>query len=408
MSEEEKKNKDKEKHKGEEKEEKKKKEEKKEKEEKKGNEEKKDKNEKEEKSKNKEKEEVTLKNENNLNILKEIKSNLIPNIDNIPPSYPFHTQGSLQILSSINNEMDSLSNTLRTKFIGLSSPSVFNQDFNFSSNFNINNCNNFYDKEDLEIKELLARTKIAINETETNLKLNNLFNKKYENKIIQSDDLNLKFPYNFSNNIPNSFNNNMNYNTNPNTNYKNNNNNYFENMNNKYMNKRNSFESNSFFEQYNNKKNYDNGHYKNTQPISLKKDNHYYNRTDFYNNKYNNGNINNKDKYENSFSQENNFNNYQNYNENSINKSILNKTKKIQDLYKYTNNIRRKPMVYTQPESPPLNNNESLRQRNFSLDNKYKYNNDINLAMSNMKQNNYTRFDNEGVNIAMDILTGKI
>ena len=389
-------------------EEKKTKKEKKGKDKKKGKEEKKEKEKEKEKEKNKEnmkKEEATQNNENNLN-LKGINTNVNKGTggttDNIPSSFPIQIQSSLQVISSINNEMDSLSNVLKTKFMTFSSPSLFNQNINCLSNFNINNDNNLYDKEDFEIKALLAKTKIAINETEhnlNNLKLKNLFNKKYENKIIQSDDI----PYTINNNIPNFTNKNKNYNTISN-NYQNSYFNEFENNNNKYINKRNSNGANYLFEK-NKNKNYNNDYYINSKFKSLNKESHHLNRKDFLNNNYNNENINNK--YENSIFQENkSFNNHYRNEDDSLNKSLINKTKKIEDLYKYTHNIRRKPMVYKQPDSPPLNNNLSMRQKNFSVDNKFK-NSNVD-TFQNMKKNNYTRFDNEGVNTAIDILTGKI
>ena len=98
---------------------------------------------------------------------------------------------------------------------------------------------------------------------------------------------------------------------------------------------------------------------------------------------------------------------------NSIDNSINNRTKKIEDLYKFTNNPRRRPIIYTQPESRPLNNILSSRvgqgtnKENNSKNNDKKYST-IRDNGNYFNKNSYLRFDNEGVNIAMDILNGKI
>ena len=98
---------------------------------------------------------------------------------------------------------------------------------------------------------------------------------------------------------------------------------------------------------------------------------------------------------------------------NSIDNSINNRTRKIEDLYKFTNNPRRRPMIYTQPESRPLNNMLSSRvgqgtnKENISKNNNKKYSTTRDNG-NYFNKNSYLRFDNEGVNIAMDILNGKI
>ena len=102
---------------------------------------------------------------------------------------------SYEMLSSINSELDSLFNNMKYKII-------FKDAFPCNNGYNINkyslfNNNLDYDKEDVEIKEL-------INKANLYLKNNNsqkLFIKNYENKICQYND---NYDYNcnnFKNNI---------------------------------------------------------------------------------------------------------------------------------------------------------------------------------------------------------------
>ena len=103
--------------------------------------------------------------------------------------------------------------------------------------------------------------------------------------------------------------------------------------------------------------------------------------------------------------------NYIDHNDNFFDNSISNRIKKIEDLYKYTNNPRRRPMIYSQPDSTPLNNNIISKRRNYSVDTNYKnYNGNNSISNDNnyLEKNSYLRFDQEGVNRAIDILKGKI
>ena len=428
-------------------------------------------NEEEDKSKNKKKEEpkkekkkkdsikkdIKKENqilENKLNISKENKTNIdniISNSNNlnnlnennnftsrfpVPVSTPFQ---SLQLLSNINNEMDTLSKTLNTKFslYSLPSPStsLYNQDFNFNynlnsnlnsnfspsflnSNYNYNNYNNYYDKEDFEIKELLIKANKIINDNEIKLKLNNnnLFNnnnnggvKKFENKITQYEE-NIFKNENNSNNI--SINNNSDNNLNTNYDfYKDKNNNYPDHIINNNLHSMQQNTNNIFHNKYSNnymKENY----YQDRKQKSINNGFPLLNKKDFFNNNFE---INNNNRQNDNIS----FKKYQDYNKsksqrnegNSIDISINNKTKKIEDLYKYTNNPRRKPMVYTQPESLPLNKISS-RNRNISTGNsKFKDNNGklpIERDSNKSKKNSFLRSENEEINRAIDILNGKI
>ena len=455
MSEKEKKGKKEKKEKGEKEGDEKEKEDKNKKKDKKGKEKEKE-GDKEEKNKdikneeNKDQPKLNESKENKQNIIANTNSDNNNNITSAFPILPSSTKTPLQMLSSINNEMDSLSNTLKTKFSIFSSPYTFNKlDFNINYTPSVlnNNFGNYYDKEDFEIKELIIKANKLINDRETNIKFNNNINnsnslKKFENKITQSDEINFKKylnnKSNFFNNNINNINNNINLNDdyNLNNNYnlnnkfntktdffknKNNNNNFmdFENnnniykLNNKYNYNKNELDIDKDFYRINNNRNREllENNYRERKnksinnPIRL-------NRNDFMNN--NNEEINNDN---------NNiiFKKYQNFNistsqkndGNSIDFSINNKTKKIEDLYKFTNNPRRRPMVYTQPDSRPINNKLSSRiERGSNGENNFKNNNGSYSTVRDnnnyLKKNSYLRFDNEGVNLAMDILNGKI
>ena len=219
---------------------------------------------------------------------------------------------SYEMLSSINSELDSLFNNMKYKII-------FKDAFPCNNGYKINkyslfNNNLDYDKEDVEIKEL-------INKANLYLKNNNsqkLFIKNYENKICQSND---NYDYNcnnFKNNIIPSYNS-----------YKNRNTFYVKNENIK----------NSFLNNFINKK--------------KEKKNKY-----FLNQKYN--------------SQRNKYNKksrkiyLRNTHEQNINKKI----KKLENINLYINNYKRKPIVYTQIDSIKLDKN-ILPNRNISNEGKY-------------------------------------
>ena len=396
--------------------------------------------------KNDEKENKIL--ENKLNITKEKKPiitniTLNPNkLNNLNENNNFTSRftdpinrpyQSLQLLSNINNEMDSLSKTLNTKFSLYSSnlPSLYNSNFNLNYNDNLNsnylpsflninyNYNN-YDKEDFEIKELLIRANKIIKDNEIKLKLNNnnlnnnynLNNsnggvKKYENKITQYEENINKNENNNSNNI--SLNNNnsyLNYDF-----YKDKNNNYPDHVinNNLYTIQQS---SNNFQNNYSNNNNINENYYKNRKQKSINNGIQLLNKKDFLNNNFE---MNNNYKINDNIA----FNQYQDYNKiksqkndgNSIDISFNNKTKKIEDLYKYTNNPRRKPMVYTQPDSFPLNKISSRNRHATAGNNKFKENSDkltIRRDKKNLKKNSFLRSENEEINRAIDILNGKI
>ena len=376
-----------------------------------------------------------VKNQAQLNESKENKQNVVTNSNsdnnnNITSAFPFtlstnRNNNPLQLLSSINNEMDNLSNTLKTNFAIYSSPSTFNQ-FEFNANINYtspilsNNYNNYYDKEDFEIKELLIKANKLINDNEYNMKFKNNLNnnnlgKKFENKITQSDDINFKYYANnnqnklFPNNTNNWNNNNVNLDNNNNFNT---NTNFYENRNNNFNN----------FDNDNNINMNMNNKYINTRKsdLSIDKDfyrinnNRDYNQIDnnFMNNDNNEEANNNNNVIFKKF-QDFDISNSQKNEVNSIDNSINNRTRKIEDLYKFTNNPRRRPMIYTQPESRPLNNMLSSRvgqgtnKENISKNNNKKYSTTRDNG-NYFNKNSYLRFDNEGVNIAMDILNGKI
>ena len=388
---------------------------------------------------------TSINKENNIkkqiNISKENKPIITPNTNNLfnttnnissPYSLPptgVTKSSSLQIISSINSDMDSLSNTLNSKFMGVSSSpptSLFDQNYNSFPSFSVNNYNNYYDKEDFEIKELLIKAKQLIDNTDNKIKLNSILNrnvKKYENKICQSGEPNIKHfndNYNYTNT-------NYNFNTSSDL-YKNNNNNIsnydINNNNNNYNynkyrnqnNKKYKLNTNSFLENNIDNEEISDNYYKNEKQKKINNNYNNFNRNDYLDNNMNtnktNNHYNNNDNVIFKTYQDFNHSNSKKKDDISLDYSIKNRTKKIEDLYKYTNNPRRKPMVYSQPDSAPLNSNISGRQRNYSVENSnYKNNNngDYSISRDNIfnKKKSYLRFDNEGVNRAIDILNGK-
>lgn len=311
----------------------------------------------------------------------------------------------LQLLSNINSEMDSLSSTLKNNFGIYSFSSLNNQDFNinYSPSFITNNYNNYYDKEDFEIKELIIKANKLINNNKNNRKINNILSNdndinKFKNKRTLSNELDYKYTNGSNDIFTNNFNNNFIYNNN-NTNsdfYKYNNQKNRMNRNRKYSSK-----NNCNFDNDDSRNNY---YINNRKKNSVNNDLYYVKKKDFINN-YDNENYDN----DNVIFQKYDFNdsNYQKKDEKSFDTSIKNKTKKIEDLYKYTNNPRRKPMIYTQPESLPINKISSYLENDNKRDNNY--NKNMRSRDNNfIKKNSYLRFDNKGVNRGIDILNGKI
>ena len=300
---------------------------------------------------------------------------------------PFPNKSSLEILSSINSDMDMLSNRLKNNLISFSSYPSYKQDFNSNPSLT-NNYNHFYDKEDLEIKQLLNKANQFLG-TNNNNNFNNFnsnnnmfnydFNKKYENKTCQSDNGNIKYLYN-------------------NYNYSNTNGEMYNNMENinKYNNQGNKINMNYDFENNNQIQENGDNYY---QKSGLNNLNNYLEKKDFINNDNND--------IPKSYPH---FKNKKEYEGNDFDKSIMNRTKRIEDLYKYTNNPLKKPMIYTQPDSPPLNNNINFRQRNNFGDSNYNNNGNYSISKDNdyIEKNKYLRFDSDGVNKAIDILNGKI
>ena len=284
---------------------------------------------------------------NELNMPKENKAELIStptnlaenknNLYNTPSPFEMPIQSSLQILSNINNEMDLLSNKIQKDFTTISTSSVGKLELDYPPILPINNNNYVYDKEDFEIKELLIKANHLINISKNNNKLNNKLNnndniKKYENKIIQSDEPNFKYSEN-NNNINKDIKNNYDL---------------FdrENMNNNHTNQKDIIDINKYLD--NNDEEVDDMSQKyfiNRKPKVKNIKNNNYKIRDYLNlnvnDKQNNFDNENIHKYQDFSSQKNEIN--------SRNNSLINRTKKIEDLYKYTNNPRRIPMVYSQP-----------------------------------------------------------
>jgi hypothetical protein len=228
--------------------------------------------------------------------------NFIPNLTSI------NYKSSLQILNSINNDLDTLSTHLKHNNI-IKQPFSYNYGKNID-NFPIVNKNNYYyDKEDLEMKELLIKANIL-------LKDNNLpkqIIKNYENKLHQS------YLDNRANN---------NYNFNHNRKYDNN----FSKFRKNYHLNNNDFLFNS---------------------EKRKKENNYLNSQFFYRN-YSNNNIKKDNKY-------NKFQSKKYILKNSLEKNINKRIKKLENVALYINDHKRKPHVYSQPNSKRFNTNINYR-----------------------------------------------
>lgn len=361
---------------------------------------------KKEKEKEENKEESNKENEKKVEIKKgdkiienEIKKN---NINSTSPVTTY-SYSSLQLLSNINSEMDSLSKILNSKFGIFSPPYMNSQNYNndYNPSFIINNNNNnYYDKEDFEIKQLITKANQLINNNENNIKLNilNNYNKKFENKITQSDDFDFNYPNNtnniFTNNLNNNYNNNLNSNF---LRY-----NYQQNRLDRYRN--NSSKNNSFFENNDSRMNY----YINNRKKSIDNGLYRLNRKKLINNNDEDENFDN----DNEIFQKYDFNNSKKHkNEGTtFDANIINRTKKIDDLYKFNNSLRKKPIVYIQPDSFPLYKTSSSHRNDYIGDNNYNKNGRYSFSRDNIykKKNSYLRFDDEGVKRAIDILNGKI
>lgn len=241
--------------------------------------------------------------------LKNIKTNENEDLKNIMPNInAVELKSSLQIINSINYDLDTLSNELRYNNI-IKQP--------FSNNINnfktINNAEYYYDKEDLEMKELLLKTNLLLK--------NNNFHKQiiksYEKKLFHSN-------FNNNNNINDcdSFNYNRKYNTNNNAKF---NNNYHLNKNDFVINNKKPEKVNYLNSQF---------YYQNLphhSSYNIRKDNI------------------------------NKMKSKKNVLKSSMDKNINKRTKKLENLTLYINDYKRKPVVYSQPGSKRINTNINYR-----------------------------------------------
>jgi hypothetical protein len=277
----------------------------------------------------------------------EKKINEIKNIDITPNIFMENRiESPLQIINNINTELDSLSNKLNIN------RNLYNYETNiYSFSPLINDNNYFYDKEDLEIKNLLYKANLLLN--------NNTHKdiiKNYENKIVQPR--NHPYYYN-SQNV--------------------NNGNVFSNNNNLY------YKSNM-----SNRNNINQGFNKNRNiKHQIRK---FYSNENFNKNNYKKKN----------FHDVNDYNNYnkrkiKNFHiDNSFEQNIHKRTKKLEGLNLNMNNYKRKPMIYSQPDSTNINNN--IKRRNSTNGTHYKL---------KEKYRQYLR-TNDNNERAIDILKAKI
>ena len=254
--------------------------------------------------------------------LKKGKKSSDLNFEDITFSIPQITS-SLQILNSINNEMDSLSNRIKyNKYNNIIKDEFFSNHINniYSSPL-LNNDYYNYDKEDIETKILLNKANALLNNNNNHKQ----FIRRYENKITQSND--------------NYYNNNINKYRINSTNYS-----YFNND----YNKKNVFSlkrgnNNNFISNYNLNKR------KNPNNI-----NNFF-KSPSYDQKINKHKTQIK-KY---------------FLRNAFDKDINKRTKKLEDINLYINNYKRKPLVYSQPYSKRENYNVECKLRKNSDVNKY-------------------------------------
>ena len=236
--------------------------------------------------------------------LMDIKKNENEDLQNLIPNFTtVDFKSSLQILNSINIDLDSLSNKLKYNNI-IKQPFSYNYEKKID-NFPVLNSNNYYyDKEDLEMKELLIKANILLK----NNILPKQIIKSYENKLYQSHFDNQRI----------------------------NNNNYLIQNRKKEHNFskfRNNYHLNNNAFLFNSEKS--------------KKEN-YLNSQFFYRNCSNNNikrNINNK------------FQQKKYILKNSLQKDINKRTKKLENIALYINDHKRKPHVYSQPNSRRINTN---------------------------------------------------
>ena len=256
--------------------------------------------------------------------IKKGKKSTNENFEDIILNIPQITS-SLQILNSINNEMDSLSNRIKYNKYNNVSKDEFASNYvnNLCNPTLINNNNYLYDKEDIETKILLNKANAFLN----NNNYQQQFIKRYENKITQSND------------------------------------NYYNNNIDKYRLNSTNY---SFF----------NNDYNKNREFNFKKEN---NNNNFINN-YNLGKRKNLNKTNNFFKfptydskinkHKTNIKKY--FLRNSFDKDIIKRTKKLEDINSYINNYKRKPLVYSQPYSKRENNNDDYKlRRNFLDANKF-------------------------------------
>ena len=254
----------------------------------------------------------------------------------------------LQILSSINKELDIISNNMKYNKLS-ESPFLYNNEnkTNKTHDSLLLNNNFDFDKDDFEIKELINKANLYLSNNNPKQII-----KSYENKICQSnDDHFLQNYYLYNNNqIKKNF-------INDNFRIKNVNNMKRENIKNSFLN------------------NFDN-RYK----VIPK------NKFLFYSN--NNTKRNNyKAKSE------------KNFLRNSFDKNINQKIKKLENINKYIYDYKRKPIVYKQIDSITLNKNIFPKIRKFSDEGKiYKF----------KKENNRFIRSNNIDERAIEILKNKI
>ena len=217
-------------------------------------------------------------------------------------------KSTYQTLSSINNELDVL-------YYNIKYNKIFKDVFSYNKEYNTNNfplLNKYfnYDKEDFKINNYKNKANIYLNNNNSNKN----FIRSYENKLYKFYD-NYKYnncnKYDDTNNIP----------------IKNN----LRKRNTNYVQKENIKKSilNNFYNRK--KKNISNGFFLNPKYNSQRN-----------NTKYILGN--------------------------PLEKNNNQKTKKLENINLYINNYKRKPMVYTQPDSIKLNRDLFSKRRNFSAE----------------------------------------
>ena len=356
---------------------------------------KKGKNEEEKKDKKKEKTEEEKKDEIKMEDNNKQNKLNIPNMKlDISP---------LNIISDINSDMDLLSNSLSSN-IALKMPSktlfrnksfgpiISNRNYNPLTSLDFN-FDNKYDKEDYEMRELINRAN------------NMLSNNNQFNHNIYSSNINNNFRNKLDFSTSNLLDNNLfpigNYNSlyNKNNNYKiiteiNSNLNKLEYTNRNYLtqNKGTLTTNNFYFSDLTNIENNQEKFFRTAEPTKR----NYFNKFEPITNNINYN------------SNEQNLRTYKPPPQKLRNDNLINRTKRIEDLYKYIHNPRRKPMVYTQPYSFPINRNiekiplRGKRRPSNGFKTSYINNNNFNRSKHSLK------FDSDKISQAIDILTGDI